>query len=98
MRSDVSKNVQVFWGHGTQDQVVQSVPPLPYPLIVPDTLPLCRYSWGVESVRFLREELGMPHVRFESYPMPHSASPKELRDLLGWLEERVPAETPGGKM
>jgi len=74
MRTDVSKDLPIFWGHGDSDPVV-------------------RYSWGTASLAALRDKLKMPNVRFDTYKgMEHSACPQELKDLEGWLAERLPKE------
>ncbi|GAA99410.1 uncharacterized protein L969DRAFT_93872 [Mixia osmundae IAM 14324] len=55
--------------------------------------PVVRYSWGSASVDYLRDQLKLKHIQFESYPgMAHSANPKELKDVYEWLQRVVPAE------
>lgn len=51
--------------------------------------PLVKVQWGRETAGKLTEWGWKVDLR--TYPhLPHSASPEEIEDLRGWLEERIP--------
>jgi len=79
----VAKETPVFWGHGTADGVV--------PFVL-----------GTESIKALKS-LGFPErtltgpghgVTFQKYVgMEHSSDPKELADLMEFLQSVVPSSS-----
>ncbi|ODN74426.1 acyl-protein thioesterase 1 [Cryptococcus amylolentus CBS 6039] len=82
LKSAHAHETSVFWGHGTNDPVVdysygqRSVGLLTQKL---------GYNLVPKGQTFAR-----PGVRFESYPgMAHSSSPKEIEDLREWLAEAL---------
>ncbi|WVN87855.1 acyl-protein thioesterase 1 [Cryptococcus depauperatus CBS 7841] len=82
MKSQHSQEMPIFWGHGTNDPVVnysigqRSIDCLSHQL---------GYTVLPKGVTFAR-----PGIRFESYPgMGHSSSPKEIEDLKAWLIEAL---------
>lgn len=67
--------------------------------------PLVRYEWGVQSVDFLVDSLGISKrssedgggapvgLTFNSYEgLQHSANEKELSDLQSWLKRVIPED------
>ncbi|KAG0149586.1 hypothetical protein CROQUDRAFT_301324 [Cronartium quercuum f. sp. fusiforme G11] len=49
-------------------------------------------SWGQQSVDFLIKKLGMTKVEFKTYPnLGHSASPKEIEDMITWIGNQIPS-------
>jgi predicted esterase len=50
--------------------------------------PLVKYSFGVESSKFLRE-MGVTGLMMKSYPVGHSASDEELSELVEWIKLKV---------
>jgi predicted esterase len=54
-----------------------------------------KYAWGEQTRDYIRKDLGMNTLEFNSYKgVAHSASMEELNDLKRWLEQTVPAEAP----
>ncbi|CDZ96223.1 Lysophospholipase [Phaffia rhodozyma] len=75
-----AKNLPIFWGHGTADQVVgykygqQSVEIL-----------ISQYGLEKSSGQAGKG------IQFESYPgLGHGSSPQELKDLSAWLQRVIP--------
>lgn len=63
--------------------------------------PLVKFTWAQESVKFLKEKLGIPEatkedpkgIEFHAYDgLVHSANDEEIEDLQEWLEKVLPAK------
>ncbi|EJT46151.1 acyl-protein thioesterase-1 [Trichosporon asahii var. asahii CBS 2479] len=74
-----AKDYPVFWGHGTDDQVVR----YEYGVQSVELLKKLGFPSVPEDKIFER-----PGLKFESYPgMQHSSCPEEIRDLAAWLQK-----------
>lgn len=82
MKSEHAKDIPIFWGHGTNDPVVDySFGQRSIDFLVQK----CGYRLLPQGTTFAR-----PGIRFESYPgMPHSSCPQEIDDLKSWLTQAL---------
>lgn len=98
MKSEHANDIPLFWGHGTNDPIVDYNCTSQIRSFLPQ---LTCDPVGQRSIDFLVQKCGYkllpqgttfarPGIRFESYPgMPHSSCPQEIEDLKSWLTEAL---------